>query len=255
MVYYLHMNTNKIEQWVKILAFALLTVSALMYASAQSKMATSGASFSVDGEATVSITPDIATFSAGVVTEGEDIAKVTDKNNTDANAIVDFLKEKGIEKKDIKTSNYSISPEYTWTCDENDTCTDEITGYSMTQSIDVKVRDFSLLGALLAGVVEKGANNVSGPWFELEEADSAEQDARTQAFDKAKEKAEEIAKAGDFKLGRIIGLSEWSDSGYDYYSQRSANLIYEETNDVTASDIQPGEEDVTINVSITYEIK
>jgi len=106
------MITTKIEQWVKIIALALLAVSALMYAGAENRMATSGASFSVDADATVSATPDMATFEFTVLTEGKDATIAQDENIKLMNQALDFVKESGVSEKDIQTTYYDIYPNY-----------------------------------------------------------------------------------------------------------------------------------------------
>jgi len=246
------MITTKIEQWVKIIALALLAVSALMYAGAENRMATSGASFSVDADATVSATPDMATFEFTVLTEGKDATIAQDENIKLMNQALDFVKESGVSEKDIQTTYYDIYPNYSYPCVDYN-CESVIDGYTMQQMVKVKVRNTEQLGVLMSGVVENGATGITGPWFEIDDSTDLEQQAREEAFNSAREKAKQIAEAGGFRLGRIIDIYEWTDSSDLYYAESAR--AYDATGSGSAPEIATGEEDVIVNVTITYEIK
>jgi uncharacterized protein YggE len=170
-------------------------------------------SFTVSGDGKASSTPDIATFSFQVITEGgTDVAKLQKENTTKMNTAIDFVKKQGIEAKDIKTEQYSVNPKYqTIACDytAGKVCPPAaIAGYTVQQSVTVKIRDFNMTGKLLSGVVESGANSVSEIQFSLDNLTGVENTARAEAIEKAKEKAKSIASAGGFTLGRLLEISE-----------------------------------------------
>ncbi|MCB9806336.1 SIMPL domain-containing protein [Candidatus Peribacteria bacterium] len=157
--------------------------------------------------------PDIASFSFEVITEGDtDVASLQSKNAEKMNAAIAFVGKAGIDKKDIKTQQYSISPRYqTTSCTyrSGDICPPaSISGYTVKQSVFVKIRDFKLISTLLSGVVENGANSVGQIQFSLDNTDELENTARAEAIKKAQEKAEKVAQAGGFKLGRLLEISE-----------------------------------------------
>ncbi len=174
------------------------------------------------------------------------------------NQAIDFVKKQGVDAKDIKTQQYSISPRYqTTNCDYTSAkvCPPAtITGYTVQQGVTVKVRDFNTTGNLLKGVVENGANSVSEIQFTLDNATSVENSARAQAFQKAKEKAESMAKAGNFTLGRLLEISE-GGGVQPYYARGGVMMDMAKSEAVAAPVVEPGSQEVNIQVTLRYEIQ
>lgn len=217
-------------------------------------------SFSVSGDGKATGTPDVATFSFQVLTEGGlDVAKLQSENATKMNKAIDFVKQLKIDAKDIKTEQYSITPRYqTVVCDyvAGKVCPPAtISGYSVQQSVTVKVKDFNLTSKLLSGVVENGANSVSEIQFAIDNPTAVENMAREEAIAKAKEKAKSIATAGGFTLGRLLEISE-SSGGYSPYYARGAMMDMAGSKEAAvAPTIEAGSEEISISVSLKYEIR
>ncbi|PJE50482.1 MAG: hypothetical protein COV29_03685 [Candidatus Yanofskybacteria bacterium CG10_big_fil_rev_8_21_14_0_10_36_16] len=221
-------------------------------------------SFSVHGEGEAVAIPDIAQFYFGLTTPGgADIAKAQSENTEKVNDMIEFLKSEGVAKKDIKTQSYNVYPRYKYyPCREDigiyppGPCqTPSIEGYDINQQLSVKVRDFDKGGDLLAGVVERGANNVSGINFTIDDPANVQDEARTKAIEKAKEKAKSIAKAGGFRLGKLLSIQE---SGTPYYPVAKFDSAMAEGGyggGGPSPQIEPGSQDITVNVTLIYEIK
>ena len=211
--------------------------------------------FTVDGEADLEVASDIATFTASVVTEGgADVAEIQAQNVEKMNTINAFLKEQGVEKKDLKTSQYALSPRYSYqNCDGRSVCPPpSIAGYTLTQTLTVKVRDLAPLGIILSGIVEKGANSVSGISFTADDDADARQKARTEAIAKAQKEARAIAKAGNFRIGKLLSIYEDSgivpDSPLNYGMGGVAELK-------ATPIIEPGTQSGKVRMNLTYEIR
>lgn len=223
-------------------------------------------SFAVSGEGTSVAVPDIAQTSFSVVTEGNtDLGALQKKNIEKMNSVIDFIKSKGVDAKDIRTQTYQIEPRYQYfNCNPSisglGTITPcppaEIVGYTIRQSVSVKIRDFSTIGNILSGAVEKGANSVSGPSFTLDDPDSAQQAAREEAITKAQEKAAQIAKVGGFSVGRLLSIDEgFGGPIYPFY-ERAVGISSDALElKSPAPSIEPGSEEVTVTVTLRYEIK
>lgn len=219
-------------------------------------------SFTVQGEGKAVGVPDIASFSFEVITEGDtDLAALQSENAEKMNKALDFVTKKGVDKKDIKTAQYSIQPRYESTvCDysvRGSVCPPAaIVGYTVQQTTYVKIRDFKLISPLLSGVVEGGANSVSGLQFSIDESDALENTARAEAIKKAQEKAASIAEAGGFKLGRLLEISE-NNGGYTPYYARTAMMDVgggaKEAS--VAPVIEAGSQEINSSVSLKYEIQ
>jgi len=213
-------------------------------------------SFTVSAEGEATAVPDIARFTFGVINEGglDNIEGLKDENAKKANTIIDFLKDEDVDKKDIKTLSYNVTPRYSnIRCITAPCLPREIVGYTISQTIQVKVRDMDEAGELLTGVVDNGANNVSGLTFEIDDITEAENEAREEAFEKAKAQAKAMAKAGGFKVGKLISVDE------GFYG-RGSGVVFSEAMDLGRGggekiQIEPGEQEIRVNVTLRYEIK
>ncbi len=244
--------------------FALLflfVVAVFWYVSAYSRSVVPERSFTVSGEGKVVAVPDVAELTFGVLTEGgKNLADLQKENTEKINKIVSFLKEEGIDEKDIKTQYYNISPKYqsipcrpailqTYPeiiapCPVSST---EIIGYSISQNLSVKVRDLNKAGDILAGAVERGANNVSGPDFTIDDPVKLQNEAREKAIKQAREKAKSMAKAGGFRVGRLISIQE------GFYGPP---IIYGlEAKSSAGPSLEPGSQEIISNVTLIYEIR
>jgi len=244
-------------------ALAMLTILLVVgvyatYTITQSVDPAQYRTFTVSAEGEIQSTPDIAEFSFSVITEGgTDVAKLQEENTTKANDMVALVKEAGVEDKDIKTSNYSVTPRYQYyRCNNGDVCPpSEIVGYTVSQTVSVKVRNFETIGTMLAGVAEKGANSIYGPSFSLDDPEEARAEARAEAIEKAKKKAEELAKAGGFRIGKLLSIDE--GGGY-YPTQYRADSMAVEAYGIDGAvepKIEPGSQDVSVTVTLRYQIK
>ncbi len=264
-------STEKVKHyvgWAVVLFLVVGAWSAFKYARAyqDSVIVSSNRSITVSADAKVVAVPDVATFSAGVITQGgKDVAALQKENSTKSNKIVDFIKSKGVAAKDIQTEQYSVEPRYqTSSCytptaypGNAEICPPaEIVGYSIRQSISVKVRNFQTIGDLLGGLVTAGANEVSSISFTIDDPDMLQNQAREKAIAKALLKAKTIARASGFSLGNVVSFDE-GYSGYPvpYYSKASMSVGAEARDMAVAPSIEPGSQNITANVTIRYEIK
>lgn len=152
---------------VLILALLSLIYGAVAFTQSYSAKVDpySQAGISVTGEGKVIADPDVAQFTFGVITEGsKDTGKLSDENNKKVNQIIDFVKSNKVDSKDIQTVNYTLDPRYQYsTCSPSgEPCPPPtIVGYTITQTVKIKVRNLDKAGFLLSGVVQRGANSVS----------------------------------------------------------------------------------------------
>ena len=236
-------------------ALGLVSLSSLMYVRSYDK-STQPSSFSVSATGKVVAIPDVAKFTVGVISQGGlNLGTIQNENADKSNSVADFLKNQGIDEKDIKTQGYGIEPRYQYSVCRYDgeTCPPPtIVGYTVSQTLEVKGRDFEKLGDILSGVVERGANSVSSLSFTVDDPKLLEQQAREQAIEQAKEKAKAIAKSGGFRLGRLIQLSEGSAYIPQYFSDYGIGGGAESAK---SPSLEPGSQEVSIQVSLIYEIE
>jgi uncharacterized protein YggE len=162
--------------------------------------------------------------------------------------VVDELKQSGIEPKDIQTTNFSIEPRYE---DRDDGKPAKLVGYHVTNSVYITVRDIKKLGEVLDKVVSLGANSIGGITFGLANREVVEMEARKLAMQDAIAKAKLYAEAAGAELGPVMTISE--SGGYQpYYEKRVAAAPMAAQAPVP---IEAGTEQVSMQVSVTWELK
>lgn len=215
---------------------------------------------SVSGEGEVFAVPDSAVFSATVREKAKEVKDAQDAATKKINDIVAYLKQGGIEDKDIKTADYSINPDYEWkqsACPQGVFCPpgkQVLVGYQVSQTLSVKVRDMKKAGDFLSGVGSRGATEVSGLSFTIDDEDALKAEARDEAITQAKEKAEALAKSLGVSLVRVVGFSEGGDRPI-YYAKAAMVEAGIGSASSAAPEIPVGENKIVSNVNIVYEIR
>lgn len=204
---------------------------------------------SIDGEGKVTAKPTLGQINVGLYTEGQEVPTVQEENSRKINAMVAAMKDLGVSEADLQTNNYNIAPKY-----EYKDGTQRVIGYTVSQNIEVKVRDLSKVGAVLSRIGQLGANQVNGVNFTIDDPSSLKQEARRKALEDARSKANELAKALGVDIARVITFSESGatpPSPMPFY--RAEGMAVSAA--PIAPDIQTGSLDVTSHVSVTYEIR
>lgn len=241
---------------IALLAFAYSAVAFVLNYSKTIDPA-SIRSFSVSAEGKATEIPDTAEFNFSVITEGgKDIGALQKENTEKTNKAIDFLKSNNINEKDIKTQNYSLTPRYQYSACTSGVCPPpQITGYTITQTVLVKIHDFKKIGDILSGVAENGVNSISQLSFKIDDPSEVQNKARKEAISKAKDKANNIASSGGFTIGRLISIEEGVNfpppiyRGVGMGGESAVPLMMKTPN------IEAGSEEITVNVTLRYEIK
>jgi uncharacterized protein len=205
----------------------------------------------VDGEGKITAKPDIALVTLSVVSQGKTVKAVTQDGNTKMTAVIDAVKKLGVDSKDVTTSSYNLYPQYIYP----DNKTPQIAGYSLEQGITVKVRDLTKVDDVVDESIKTGANQVGQLTFDIDDTSSIKKEARSTAFTKAKEKAQEMAAAAGVSLGRVITFSEGYVNPptpiYANYAMEAKSM----DSGSAASTIVSGSKELVVDVSVTYEIQ
>lgn len=220
---------------------------------------------SVSGYGESFVVPDIATFSFSVVSLKSTVAAAQEDATAKINAITEYLKSAGIDEKDIKTSDYSVYPQYDYvsaSCPASSTgevvyCPSGrqvLRGYEVRQTTTIKVRDTAKAGDLLTNVGSKGATEVSGLTFTTDDPNQGEEEARAEAIADAKDKANRLAKELGVSLVRVVSFSE-NGGGVPYPVAYGRGGTLEAQDAKAAPEISIGQNKVVSNVSVTYEIR
>jgi uncharacterized protein len=246
------MHSYRLNLRPLMLAAALaLGVSTTMTATAQTVpgyVASSGTLLSVSAQAEAKRVPDIANLSTGVVTQAADANAAMRANAEQMSKVVAAIKRAGIAERDIQTSGVNLNPQYRYA--ENQPPT--ITGYEARNTVNITVRDIAELGEILDALVAVGANQINGPSFDVDDKDSAYDEARRAAIDKAQARAEMYAKTLGMQVRRIVSISEGSSFGPPVPMPMMAMARMEKAQADTS--ISPGENTLSVNLDVVFEL-
>ena len=242
--------------WKAVLC--LILGAALVMSFGATSFAQEGAPADAAGEITVSasgavlLTPDKATVSFGVTTQEETAELAQSKNSEAVQKVIDILTERGVEEKSIRTTYYSMYPQYDWSDGDQ-----RITGYNVTTTMTVQDQNIEDLGALLSACVAAGINNVDSVSFLCSGYDEAYRQALAQAVADSRLKAEALAQAAGKTLGEPITITEgWQDTSARYGRNAEVPFAMQDSAAEKAAGptLQPGETEITANVTVTYRM-
>lgn len=204
--------------------------------------------FQVSGDGKATAIPNTATVSFGVTKTASTVADAQNQANTTTTNIVNGIKTFSIDTKDIKTTNYSVNPNYNYNSGNQ-----AITGYTVTQTIELKISPIEKASRAVDIATQNGANIVNNLAFILD--DKTQQDiqnkARQQAIDNAKQKAQSLAQSAGMHLGKIVDIQENVNS--NPISMRANAQLKIDTTASEPTQLQTGESTYTTTVTLSYE--
>lgn len=205
----------------------------------------------VAGEGDASVVPDLAIVSLGVAETRKTAREALDVANGAMSAVIDALKKDGIAPRDLQTSGLSVQAQYSYPQNEDGTPRPPLlTGYMVTNTLTVRIRDMAKVGAVIDQAVTLGVNQGGDIRFTNQDPARTVATARTEAVKDAIDKARTLADAAGVKLGRILEISETSnqDSPRPMMSARMAK----EASD--AVPVEAGENSYAVSVNVTFAI-
>lgn len=190
-------------------------------------------------------TPDRTTVQLGVQSEAKTAREALTGNSAKMQALIDELKQAGVQEKDIQTSNFSVSPTYS----SNGRT---VTGYQVNNTVAVVIRDVTRAAELLDKVVSAGANTIYGMSFGIEDPRALEDTARNAAILDARARAESMARAAGALVGNVLTIGE--TIGMPPPMPMSMRAAAEMKASGMPS-VEAGEQVVSAQVQITYELR
>lgn len=202
----------------------------------------------VVGIGRASATPDIARVTVGVDVVNASLSKALTEVNTKTSAVIAQLKKQGIEDKDVRTVDFNVFPQQAY----GPNGPGPITGYRVSNSVRVTIRDLDKAGSILEQAVNAGANTVQGLTFTIDDAKPVETEARVSAIQDARFKADALAQEAGATVGQVINISEVQTGGPIMLNQPAAMSAQGGGGGV---EIAPGMQDVSVQVQVTYELQ
>jgi len=224
----------------------LLSPSAFAQATATPTLPADATLLQVSAHGETSRAPDLAQISAGVVTQNLDANAAMRANSQRMNAVIAALKQAGVAERDIQTSSINLEPQYKYAPNQRPT----ITGYQVSNTVNVRLRDLAKIGDVLDALVRQGANQINGPTFTLDKPEAAMDAARTDAIKHAQARADLYAAATGLKVRRIVSISE---SGEAPSPPRPMMMAMAKTAD-ESTPVASGESTIGVDLNVVYEL-
>lgn len=218
---------------------------------------------SVTGEGEAVAVPDIGEFTFAVTAEAETAEEAQSESAAAMNEIIAYLTDAGVADADVRTTNYQLNPQYRYEqadCEPGGYCPPGervLNGYEARQMVEVRIRSLDEASGLISGVGERGATNISGLRFTIDDETELQEEARSEALSDAQTKAAELADELGMSLGRLVGYNEGRNGqpvpygmGGDMMADRAM---------MESSAVQPalptGESTVNSQVTLTYQLR
>ena len=205
-----------------------------------------GTRLEISADGMVTRPPDIATLSAGVVTQSSSAASAMADNAKRMAAAIAALRHAGVADKDIRTASLSLQPQYRYA----DNQPPAVTGYQASNQLTITFHDIARTGPILDSLVAQGVNQINGPDFALQHPEAALDEARAQAIQAARARAEIYAKAAGLGVKRIVAISEAGG-----YSPPQAPRVFMMAREKASTDLQPGEDKIGVTLQVTFELQ
>jgi uncharacterized protein len=202
----------------------------------------------VSGEATVTTRPDQAQIDIGVMTQAQVAESAATQNAQRLDAVLREMRNILGSDADIKTINYSISPNYIYPKEGGQP---KINGYTASNIVQVKVNDLALVGKVIDAATKSGSNNIHALRFGLKDEQAARAQALREATARAKAKAEAIASALGVKIVRVLLAEEGGGFPIPLQGREFAQV----DKLAVQTPIEPGTLDIRAIVTITFEVQ
>jgi uncharacterized protein YggE len=207
-------------------------------------------SISVTGNGKVTLTPDRVSFTIGVENVAPTVADATRLNNDQTAKVLAALKRAGATDAEIRTTNFSIYPQYEYIENRRP----NLVGYQVSNNITVTKNNPAEAGRLLQAAIDAGANNASGLSFTVSDQTRGRDEGLRTAFNDARQKAQVLAQSSGRTLGRAVQITEGSapmmvPPPMPMYERAAvANM----KQDVAVS---PGSTELNFTVSVLFELR
>jgi uncharacterized protein YggE len=253
------MNESKFWFWVLLDALLAALIIAIMGVGLPALVQWASSvpparTITVAAEVKTTATPDLAEITFSVVSQGQNPQMLTTNNTQKMNAVLQFVSSQNIATSDIATTGYDLEPTYNY---NNTMQSNTITGYTLTQTVTVKIHDLTNVATVLSGLAPLGVNQIGGVDFTFNDSDTFVALARVDAMNKAEMKAVQMANQAGTSLGEVVNVAENSyiPQPVTVYNTAMPMAAMGASSAVSTPNIQPGSQDVTDNVTITYALR
>jgi uncharacterized protein len=197
----------------------------------------------VVGSGEVQGTPDTLTANVSIQASAPDVTAAMNQTSDRMQAVINALTSSGIDRNDIATTNVTLQPQYSG--GDNPA----IIAYQASNSINVKIRNLNNASQTLGliGTTGGDATRINSVSYSIDDDSQLVKDARTRAFDDAKDRAEQYAQLSGLTLGKVISISETGGATPPTPSPAPRAAM-------EAVPVEPGQQTVGFSVTVIWEL-
>jgi uncharacterized protein len=196
----------------------------------------------------VTVEPDVATVRLGVALTRPTASEARETAAATMTAVLEAIAAAGVERRDIRTSLVGLGPITDYSSERGP----RVTGYQLTNTVEMTVRDLPSAGKVIDAGLAAGASSLDGLEFRLDDPAPAEDAARRAAIEDARRRATTLAAAADVQLGPVVGIVEGAHPTPMFERGGIAGLALKAAADTP---IEAGTQDVVISVVVTFLIE
>ncbi len=201
----------------------------------------------VVGSGEVKGTPETLNVNASIEFTAPDVTGAMNQVSDRQLGVINALVEAGVDRNDISTTQVSLQPQFAPTTDST-----AIVGYRASNSIDVKIRQLDAASQALALIVSTGgdATRINNVNYSIEDDSQLVRDARSRAFNDAKDRADQYAGLSGLTLGKVISISEAPGSAPPVPMPRGGA----EMAMAAPVPVEPGQQTIGFSVTVIWEL-
>ena len=237
----------KLVKYLCAAVIGLSLVAAIGCGKKQSRMT----KVTVSGEAMTKVEPDAAVIVLSVVTQNAQAITAQQENARKSEAVANAIKNTAGANAEIKTSDYSLQPQY----DYRDNRLPRIVGYDARNSVIVTMSDLKHVGEVIDAASSAGANSIDNVSFILRQTSPARGQALADATQQAKNKANSIAQALGGRVLRVVEENENATVTGERDMETQATLNYDGKLRKSITPIASGQLSIKSNVQLIVEIE
>lgn len=215
----------------------------------EARNAAAARTMAVNAEGKMTVAPDTASINFSVITEAKTAKEAQTQNTEKMNKVIEYVKSVGIDPKDIKTTSYYLYPKYEYPNGKS-----ILVGYTLTNSISVKIVKFEVIGDLIAKSVELGINQIGDINFFVDNPDEIKTKAGQLAIVNARKKAAVLAQQTGIRLGRVVSVTESGGEFPPYYSMAKEAFAVGGGGG-GAPQLTPGTQEIRVIANVIFEIR
>ena len=203
----------------------------------------------VPGRGRITVEPDLASVRLGVAVTRPTATDARETAAATMTAILEAVAAAGVERRDLRTALVGLNPVTDYSSERGP----RVTGYQLTNTVEVTVRALATVGAVIDAGLAAGATSLDGLDFRLADPTAAETEARQAAVGDARRRAETLAAAAGRTLGAVSAIVEGQQPPAGPFPRGPIAAMAMKAEADTP--VEAGSQDVVVSIVVTFALE